>query len=106
MEYRPSTHDRIRLKQRRIQRLEGDSVKRKSFIEEAVACAKRNTNKGFAASVFMSEYNDVNARFRIAEVGGQPYTMCGMMVMAQVSRWAENKNLDPTKVLYMIERRR
>jgi hypothetical protein len=81
----------------------GDSARRKRFIDDAVACVKRNTNKGVATSVYISEYNEINAKFRLAEKAGTPYTMCGMMAIAMVRDWALKKGVDPKQVLYMVE---
>jgi hypothetical protein len=81
----------------------GDSARRKKFIDDVVACVKRNTNKGVATSVIISEFNEVNSTFCLAEEVGTPYTMCGMMAIAMVRDWAIKKGIDPKRVLYMIE---
>jgi hypothetical protein len=81
----------------------GETAKRKRFIDQAVACVKRNTNKGFATSVIVSEYEEINAKYRLAESAGAPYTICGMMAIAQVRDWAERKGTDPRKILYIFE---
>jgi hypothetical protein len=81
----------------------GQSEKRKLFIDEAVSCVKHNTNKGFACSIILSEHNEINAKYRLAEYAGKPYSLCGVMAIAMVREWAKKKRTDPKKILYMIE---
>jgi hypothetical protein len=43
----------------------GQSERRRKFISDLTDCIKRNTNKGFATSVYVSDYNEVDAEYTL-----------------------------------------
>src|SRR5271165_1220952 len=45
----------------------GQSERRRKFIAELSACIRRNTNKGFAASVIIADYEAVDKDFMLGE---------------------------------------
>jgi hypothetical protein len=81
----------------------GETAKRKEFIELLVDCIRRHTKKGFASSIVLADYNEINAKFLLSERAGQPFTMCGIACLWSVRDWAEKHKLDAKQLLYMIE---
>jgi hypothetical protein len=81
----------------------GESDRRRRFISDLTDCIKRNTNKGFATSVFVSDYDEVNADFMMSEHIGQPFTLCARTCLGVLKAWAAEKNTKPEELLVLIE---
>ncbi len=82
----------------------GQTDRRRNFISELGECIKRNTNKGFASSVILNDYDDVNAKFRLAEFAGQPFTLCMRACLGGLARWAKKKRINIGELLIAVER--
>jgi hypothetical protein len=81
----------------------GQSDRRRKFISDLTDCIKRNTNKGFAASLFIDDYNEVNAEFKVSEHFGQPFTLCSRTCLGALKVWADKKKVKPEHLLVFIE---
>lgn len=82
----------------------GQSERRRKFISDLTDCIRRNTNKGFAASVYISDYNEVDKEYMVREALGQPFTLCAPTCLGALKSWAERKHMKPEQVLVLIER--
>lgn len=81
----------------------GQTERRRKFISKLAECIKRNTNKGFASSVIVSEYRDVNAKFALSERIGAPYTLCTRACLGALKIWAKKKKVRPENLLVFVE---
>jgi len=79
------------------------AAKRKRFIDRAVVCAKKHTQRGFTSSLSLADYKAANARYELEECLGPPLTLCGMGVLREVGLWAKRNGIDETKILYFME---
>lgn len=79
------------------------SERRKRFLEDAVETVRKHVNKGFAISIVLSDYHEVNGQFEVQESIGPPFAVCGMTLLGRIKKWAERKKTDPQKILYLIE---
>lgn len=81
----------------------GRSIRRAKFFAELVRCICKNTRKGFAVSVQISDYNKVNQQYQLRERLGSPYSFCGLVCLAQVREWAKKKHIDLSRIRFLIE---
>jgi hypothetical protein len=81
----------------------GKSFQRREFIEKLVSCIKRNTNKGFAASVIVEDFNRVNEEYPLAENAGLPFALCARTCTGMLKKWAMRKNLDFGRIMVFFE---
>jgi hypothetical protein len=81
----------------------GQTERRREFVSRLARCIKRNTNKGFASSVILSEYRGVDARFALRERVGKPYTLCTRACLGALKAWAKKKNVKPNHILVFVE---
>lgn len=81
----------------------GQSKRRKAFIAALANCIRRNTNKGFGASVVLQDYNSIDQQFTLRERVGQPYTLCMRTALGGLRRWAEKKSAPLDRILVFIE---
>ena len=77
--------------------------RRKLFVDDLVACIKKNTNKGFSGSLAMKDYDYINARYELSENFGTPFVLCASLCLGALRKWAKRKQTDPTKILVIIE---
>lgn len=68
----------------------GDSERRKKFIDELIGCINLNTNKGFAASVVIADYDRVNSKHTLTESIGHPLAICGGVCIGAMRKWANH----------------
>jgi hypothetical protein len=81
----------------------GKSELRRAFMEELVKCIKDHTNKGFASSVVIPGYNEVNREYMLSEKIGQPYAVCGMASLGALALWARKKRIDIAQMIIAVE---
>ena len=81
----------------------GDTKRRRRFISELVRCIKKNTNKGFSSGLYVTDYKEVNADFRLDEYVGKPYTLCGWACLGALEKWMMKKSVKKWAVLIAIE---
>lgn len=81
----------------------GQSERRRKFVAALAQCTKRNSNKGFASTLVIPDYNDVNRKYMLSERVGQPYTLCAHACLGGLARWAAGKRLDFREVLIAME---
>jgi hypothetical protein len=76
---------------------------RAKLLENLVGCIKLNTNQGFASSVRMSDYREVNRQFKLREYVGSPYVFLGMSELGRLKMWAARAKIDHSKILCLFE---
>ena len=81
----------------------GQSERRRRFIFRLSECIRRNTNKGFASSLILSDYSDLNSEYMLSEYLGQPFTLCMRGCLGGVARWAKKKKVKTENMLIAIE---
>jgi hypothetical protein len=81
----------------------GQTDRRRNFIADLTECVRKNTNKGFASSVVLSDYNQVNGEFLLSERVGQPFTLCARSCLGGLKRWADRKKISLRNILVAIE---
>jgi hypothetical protein len=81
----------------------GQTERRREFMDRLCACIKRNTNKGFASSLVLSDYGVLNAEFRLMETVGQPFTLCMRSCLGGLKLWAKRKKVTTDRLLVYIE---
>jgi hypothetical protein len=89
--------------QREFASWKNESERRKQFVDRLSRCIKRRTNKGFASSVVLSDYEAKNGEFRLRETVGQPFTLVMMSCLGGLKKWAYRKKVSPGRVLVYIE---
>ena len=78
-------------------------ARRKALLGDLIACIKKHTNKGFAASLARVDYDAKNAFFRIREEVGNEYAVCCLALLGRLARWVDNKNKRRGDVLCIFE---
>jgi len=81
----------------------GQAERRRKFISLLCECIKRHTNKGFASSVILSDYREVNAKFMLSEGVGKPYTLCARACLGALAQWAKKKKVKNEDMLVSVE---
>ena len=81
----------------------GKSDRRRQLIADLVECIKQETKRGFAASVIVPEYEEVNREHLLSEAVGQPFALCAATCLAGLQRWMTKKKIDSSEVLLAIE---
>jgi hypothetical protein len=89
--------------QREFASWRGQTDRRRRFVSDLCQCIKRNTNKGFAKSVILSEYNEVNTEFMLGEVVGQPFTICAYACLGALEKWAVRRGIKKGSMLIAAE---
>jgi hypothetical protein len=70
----------------------GQPDRRKKFIADLLACAKRYTNKAFGGAIVLRDYRRVNQLYQLREYAGSPYPLCGHYCVRMVKAWqAKNR---------------
>lgn len=82
----------------------GQAERRRNFVSLLSECIKRHTNKGFASSVILSDYREVNAKFMLSEGVGKPYTLCARACLGALAQWAKKKRVNTEDVLVAVEK--
>ena len=80
----------------------GQSDRRREFISRLSNCIRRNTNKGFASSVILADWREVDAEFMLSEAG-QPFTLCMRACLGGLARWATKRDIKTESMLVAIE---
>jgi hypothetical protein len=88
--------------EREFKEWKGQSDRRRKFIADLVACARRNTNKAFGGALLVRDYDAVNKKYQLQENAGYPYSLCGHFCTYLVRKW-QRKN-DVKNVLFMFEK--
>lgn len=81
----------------------GKSELRRDFMDQLVKCIKNYTNKGFASSVVIPDYNEVNREYMLSEKIGQPYTLCAMACLGALALWARKKHINVAEMIIAVE---
>jgi hypothetical protein len=80
-----------------------NSVRRKRFIEKAVACVKKHAKRGFVSTLPLADFDEANAKYCVEENMGAPLTICGMGIIRQVALWALDHRVNPKQIIYFME---
>jgi len=78
--------------------------RRRRFIFLLSECIKRHTNKGFASSVILSDYREVNTKFMLSEGVGTPYTLCARACLGALAQWARKKRVKNDEIIVAFEK--
>jgi hypothetical protein len=81
----------------------GKSELRRTFIADLVECVRQETKRGFAASVIVSEYEEVNRDYELSERAGTPYVMCATACLGGLNRWVGKRDLSRSHALVVVE---
>ncbi len=82
----------------------GKDTKRKKFIAQLISIIHRHLPEGFAGSVALGHWGEVNKRYMLAENGLRPYPLCGRSCVEQVYRWCDSHSYDRNQVKFIFER--
>jgi hypothetical protein len=82
----------------------GQSERRRLFISELSNCIGRNTNKGFASSVIIAEYESLDKDFMLNEHVGPPFVLAMRSCFGGLFKWARNKGVKPDQTLILVEK--
>jgi hypothetical protein len=77
------------------------SERRRNFLDELIRCIKKYTNKGFGATVVLSDYRRIDKQYRVHERLGSPYALCGWSCIEHVMRWSSRQGVE--RVVFMFE---
>ena|GEM_PF-1084239 len=81
----------------------GQTDRRREFISRLSKCIHKNTNKGFASSVLLPDYREVNVEFMLSEYVGHPYTLCARACLGALAVWAKKKKVRTEEMLVAVE---
>jgi len=81
----------------------GQSELRKTFISELIDCVLHHTKRGFVGSLILSDYQEVNRDYMLAEGVGKPYTVCAGGCLSAFKRWLAKRNIQPSSALVFVE---
>jgi hypothetical protein len=81
----------------------GDSERRRRFITDLADCIKQETKRGFAASIVIPEYEEINREYILSETVGQPYTMAASACLGGLQTWIEKRKHNLSDVLVAVE---
>lgn len=82
----------------------GQTDRRRLFISELSNCIRRNTNKGFAASVIIADYEALDKEFMLHEHAGPPFVLAMRSCFGGLFKWARNKGVRPDQTLILVEK--
>ena len=81
----------------------GQSERRRCFITDLVECIRQETKRGFATSIVVPEYKEVNQQYMLSELVGQPYALCASACLGGLSKWIEKRKHHRSEVLVLVE---
>jgi len=76
------------------------TARRKNFTERTAQCIEKSCTKFFRASVYIPDYNKVNADFKLEEAAGKPYALCGTQAAYMLRKWAADLGVLDTLLYY------
>lgn len=82
----------------------GQTERRRKFISELSNCIARNTNKGFASSVIIADYEALDKDFMLHEHVGPPFVLAMRSSFGGLFKWARNKGVKPNHTLILVEK--
>lgn len=83
---------------------EGRENKRTAFLRKAVDIIRANVDHGFCCLVRHSEFDQVNARYRLTEDFGNPYSLAARSCIAEANKWfRKRKRTDEVQVQYIFD---
>jgi len=74
--------------------------RRKAFIADLLACAKKYTNKAFGGAVVLADYASVNERYAIQEAAGYPYPLCAHYCVRLVLQWQKKHGISNVRFAF------
>jgi hypothetical protein len=80
----------------------GETDRRRTLIARLAKCLQNNVNKSFRATLVMPDYVAVNGVYKLEEFLGRPYTLCSMLCVYTLRKWAKKKKA-VNKLLYYFE---
>jgi hypothetical protein len=81
----------------------GDTRRRVDFFDSLISCIKGHTIKGFAISVQLQDFREVDARYELHERLGSPYAFLAIACLSRLKRWAKKKPTNWRKILCVFE---
>lgn len=76
--------------------------RRRVFIARLLECTRKNVNKAFAVTLVVSDFDTFNKTFMVEGLLGRPYTLCGMLCVRMLRKWAQRKGVED-HLLYFFE---
>jgi hypothetical protein len=80
----------------------GEEKRRRRFLIDLIRVAKKGVHKGFACSMLMKDFEELNQEFRLREHWGNEYAFIGMNVVTSIMNW-KNKQFPHAKIKYVFE---
>jgi hypothetical protein len=74
--------------------------RRKRFIQQLMDCTDKLCAKFFRISVYLRDYDRVNAEFKLEEAIGKPYALCGSSAANLLRLWAKDLGVLDTLLYY------
>jgi hypothetical protein len=65
----------------------GNEKRREAFIKRLISCCIANVIHGFSCGIVLSDYLEVNLKYKYRERTGGPFAMCGRGYIADVQKW-------------------
>jgi hypothetical protein len=81
----------------------GDTERRVHFFDSLIACIKKHTNQGFAVSVQLQDFRDIDREYMFHEAVGKPYAFLARACLGRLKKWAKKKPTDWRKILCILE---
>jgi hypothetical protein len=78
-------------------------TERAILVSKLVRCIRDNTNKGFACSLEVPDYQSINRRLKLRETVGRPYVFVGKTCLGGLQTWANSKGIDHRRILCIFE---
>jgi hypothetical protein len=74
--------------------------RRKRFVQQLMDCTDKLCAKFFRTSVYLRDYNRVNAESKLEEAVGKPYALCGSSAAYFLRLWANDLGVLDTLLYY------
>lgn len=76
--------------------------KRRNFLDKLSGIIARRTFKSFCRGLHVRDYEAINQSYRLGEVLGSPYALCGFACFSSVKLWHDARHKDEP-ILYVFE---
>ena len=78
-----------------------DEAPRKHFLKDLIGVIKENSDNSFAMALHMSDYAEVNSRYRL-EDWAHPYALAGLHCLGVIKSWAIKYGYDASMIEHVF----
>jgi hypothetical protein len=79
------------------------SERRRAFVADLAECIRRHAKRGFAVSVNIAEYEDIDKEYELSQAFGKPYVICAVACLGSLNNWMERNKFGRSETLVVIE---